>query len=78
MAMTDKQKFINNVEAWAQEKFGGCGDLEVEDVVDVVDYYTSTFGTQPDVFQQMLQNVCIRIHGLEPNLGAEPRRPTRA
>ena len=35
MAMTDKQTFIKNVEAWAQGKLGGRGGPEGEDVVEV-------------------------------------------
>ncbi len=38
----------------------------------VIDCFTSMCGTQPDVFQQMLQNVCTRAHGLDPNWVRNP------
>ena len=72
MSGTDKQKFIKKVEAWAQEKFGGSGDPEIEDAVDVVDYFTRMFGDQEHVFQKMLQDVCARIQSLDSTWTRDP------
>ena len=65
MVSKEKQKFIKQVEAWAFEKFGGSGDPEVEDAVDVVDYFTEMFGQQLPVFQKLLQDVCTRVQSLD-------------
>ena len=66
MVSKEKQKFIQKVEAWATEKFfGGSGDPEVEDAVDVVDYFTEMFGQQLPVFQKLLQDVCTRVQSLD-------------
>ena len=44
---------------------GGSGDPEVEDAVDVVDYFTAMFGHQLPVFQKLLQDVCTRVASLD-------------
>ena len=65
MVSKEKKEFIKKVEAWAYEKFGGSGDPEVEDAVDVVDYFTEMFGQQLHVFHKLLQDVCTRIESLD-------------
>jgi len=65
MAARDKKKFIETVLMWAQEKFGGSRDPEIEDAVDVVDFFDTMFGQQPDVFEKLLKDVCARILSLD-------------
>ena len=59
--MTDKEKrkFIESVQLWAHEKFGGSRDPEVEDAVDIVDFFESMFGEEPEVFEKLLKDVCV-------------------
>ena len=65
--MTDKEKrkFIESVQLWAHEKFGGSRDPEVEDAVDIVDFFESMFGEEPEVFEKLLKVVCARIQSLD-------------
>ena len=72
MSMKEKQQFIKNVEAWAQEKFGGSGDPEGEDAVDVVDYFVSMFGNQMDVFSKLLMDVSARVQSLDRTWARSP------
>ena len=65
MAGKEKRKFIETVQMWAQEKFGGSRDPEVEDAVDIVDFFVSMFGEQPAVFEKLLKDVCARIQSLD-------------
>ena len=63
--VSEKQKFIKKVEAWAYEKCAGSGGPEVEDAVDVVDYFTEEFGLKWPVFLKLLQEVCTRVQSLD-------------
>ncbi len=49
-----------------KEKLGGSGDPEVEDAVDIVDYFTKMFGDQHEVFQGLLESVLKRLQALDP------------
>ena len=61
----EKKNHIERVLMWAQEKFGGSRDPEVEDAVDIVDFFETMFGKHPEVFEKMLKDVCVRIHSLD-------------
>ena len=62
MVSKENQKFIKKVEAWAYGKFGGgSGDPEVEDAVDVFDYFTERFGQQLPVFHARLRDDALRL-----------------
>ena len=63
----EKKNLITKIQAWYQEKFGGSGDPEVDDAVDVAAYFTSMFSHQPDVFKQMLQSVLTRVRAMDPS-----------
>ena len=63
----EKKNFITKIQAWYQEKFGGSGDPECEDAVDVAAYFTKMFGDQPDVFKQMLESVLTRVRAMDPS-----------
>ncbi len=65
MAVREKKKFIETVQLWAHEKFGGSGDPEIEDAVDIVEFFVSMFGEQPEVFEKLLKDVCARILSLD-------------
>ena len=53
MASKERQQLIKKVAAWVQEKFGGSGDPEIEDAVDVIDSFEKIFGKQLPVFQKL-------------------------
>ena len=61
----ERKQVIESVQSWAQEKFGGSRDPEVEDAVDIVDFFQTMFGEQPAVFEQLLRDVCERIQSLD-------------
>lgn len=63
----EKKNCITKIQAWYQEKFGGSGDPEVEDAVDVAAYFTNLFNDQPDVFKKMLESVMARVRAMDPS-----------
>ena len=65
MTDKDKKKFIELVLLWAHENFGGSKDPEVEDAIDIVDFFESMFGEEPEVFEKLLNGVCDRIQSLD-------------
>ena len=67
----ERKSFITKVQAWYQQKFGGSGDPEVEDAVDVAVYLTNMFNDQPDVFKKMLESVLARVRAMNPS-GVRP------
>ena len=67
MSLNEKKKLIARVQAWYQEKFGGSGDPEIEDAVDVSAYFTNMFSDQPAVFKKMLESVLTRVRAMDPS-----------
>ena len=56
--------------------FGGSGDLEAEDALDISDYFVTEYGEKPHEFQRMMQDVRNRLMELDPTWYA--RRPELA
>jgi len=72
MVSKEKQKFIKEVQDWAQEKCGGSGNPEIEDAVGVIDYFENIFGQQLPVFQKLLQDMCARAQSLDTSSTRNP------
>ena len=72
MSAGDKRKFIEKIQTWAKEKFCGSGDPEVEDAVDCIDFFESTFGEQLSVFAKLLQDVSARVEALDTSFLRDP------
>jgi len=72
MSAGDKRKFIEKIQTWAKDKFCGSGDPEVEDAVDCIDFFESTFGEKLPVFAKLLQDVSTRVEALDTSFLRDP------
>jgi hypothetical protein len=64
------------ITSYLDNHFGGSGDLEAEDAMDISDFFVSEYGEKLGVFQQVMQEVRNRLMSLDPTWYA--RRPELA
>ena len=67
-----KQQLIEKVQHYVQLKFGGSGDFEVEDAMDVIDFFTAAYGSQHSLFKELTLAVGKRIQAMDSSWSPPP------